>query len=138
MKKVFIGTDIFIDIILDRKPHSEFSGRLLSLCEENEIRGYTSSLVIANIYFILNKIASFQKAIQAVNKIRSLVDILPFTDKEIGESLNAEFDDFEDGVQYFIASHHKIDCLITRNTKDFKKARISILTPKEFLQTRMI
>ena len=135
MKKVFIDTDVFMDTILDRKPHAEYSTKLINLCEQNEIAGHSSSLVIANIYYILNKIAGYKKAIQAISKIRSLIAILPFTDKEIGESINAEFKDFEDGVQYFIAVNHKIDCLITRNTKDFQKANIGILTAQEFLKT---
>ncbi|MEI6614841.1 MAG: PIN domain-containing protein [Chrysiogenales bacterium] len=135
MKKIFIDTDVFLDTILDRKPHSEYSTKLINLCEQNEIAGHTSSLVIANIYYILNKIAGYKKAIQAIRKIRSLIAILPFTDKEIGEAINAEFKDFEDGVQYFIAVNHKIDCLITRNTKDFQKANIGILTAQEFLKT---
>lgn len=134
MNKIFIDTDIFLDTILDRKPHAEFSNKLLSLCEQNEINGNTSCLVIANIYYIINKISNHQKAISSIDKIRSIVSVLPFTNKEIAESINAEFRDFEDGIQYFIAVNHKIDCLITRNIKDFKKASISILTPKEFLK----
>lgn len=137
-KKIFIDTDVFLDTILDRKPHSVSSNELLNLCEHNEIEGFTSSLVLANIYYIINKIASRQKAISAISKIRSLVVVLSFTDKEIGESINAEFQDFEDGIQYFIAINNKIECLITRNTKDFQKASISILTPKEFLQALKI
>lgn len=138
MKKIFIDTGIFLDTILDRKPHSEFSNKLINLCEKNEIGGCTSSLVMANIYYIINKIANQQKAIHAISKIRSVAAVLSFTDKEIGESINAEFGDFEDGVQYFIAINNKIDCIITRNTKDFQKANISILTPKEFLLTLKI
>jgi len=138
MKKVFIDTDIFLDTILNRLPHSEFSNELISLCEQNKIDGYTSSLIVANIYYIINKIANQRKAIEAIGKIRSLVKVLPFTDKEIGESINAEFNDFEDGLQYFIAVNHKIDCVITRNTKDFRKANIGVLTPREFLQTLKI
>lgn len=52
MKKIFIDTDIFLDTILDRKPHNQFSNELINLCEKNEIDGYTSSLVIANILSI--------------------------------------------------------------------------------------
>ncbi len=133
--KIFIDTDIFLDTILDRKPHSNYSNRIISLCEQNEIQGFTSSLVIANIYYILNKLSSHNKALQAINKIRAIINILPFTDKEIGESINADFQDFEDGVQYFIAINNKVDRIITRNVKDFKKASIGILTPKEFLQS---
>lgn len=135
MKRIFIDTDVFMDSILAREPHAEYSSGLLALCEQKKITGYTSCLVIANIYYIINKIANHQKAIQAINRIRSLVSVLPFTDKEISESIHAEFHDFEDGIQYFIASNHNIDCLITRNTKDYRKASIGILTPKEFLHT---
>jgi len=138
MKKVFIDSDIFMDTILDRKPHSEFSNDLLSRCEQNQIDGFTSSLILANIYYVMRKISSHHKAIEAIGKIRSLVKVLPCTDKEVGESINAEFSDFEDGLQYFIAINNKIDCVITRNTKDFKKSSISVLTPKEFLQTLKI
>ncbi|MBI5555840.1 MAG: PIN domain-containing protein [Elusimicrobia bacterium] len=138
MKKIFIDTDVFLDTILDRNPHNEFSNELINLCEKNEIAGYTSSLVIANVYYIIKKIANHQKAIFAISKIRSLTTVLSFTDREIGESITAEFRDFEDGGQYFIAVNSKIDCIVTRNTKDFKKANISILTPREFLQTLKI
>lgn len=138
MKKIFIDTDIFLDTILGRAPHDEFSNKLINLCEKNEVVGYTSSLVIANIYYIINKLSNHQKAVHAIGKIRSLITVLSFTDKEIGESINAEFGDFEDGAQYFIAINNKIDCIITRNTKDFLKANISILTPKEFLLTLKI
>lgn len=138
MKKIFIDTDIFLDTILNRKPHSESSNKLINLCEQNEISGFTSSLVIANIYHIINKIADCRKAVAAISKIRSLITVLSFTDKEIGESINAGFKDFEDGVQYFIAVNNKMDCLITRNTKDFQKGNLGILTPKEFLQTLKI
>lgn len=138
MKKIFIDADIFLDTILDRKPHSEFSNELLSRCEQKEIAGHTSSLIIANIYYIIGKISSHKKAIDAINKIRTIINILPFTDKEIGESINADFADFEDGVQCFISLNNKVDFLITRNTKDFIKSKISVLTAQEFLQTLKI
>ncbi len=133
-RRVFIDTDIFLDTIFNRKPHCEFSQQIVSLCEQNEINGHTSSLVIANIYYIINRVSTYRKAIQAIGKIRSLLKILPLSDKEIGESINAEFKDFEDGVQYFIAMNNKIECFITRNVKDYQKSNISILTPKEFLK----
>jgi hypothetical protein len=44
MKKIFIDTDIFLDTILDRKPHSEHSTKLINLCEQNKIAGHTSKV----------------------------------------------------------------------------------------------
>ncbi len=134
--KIFIDADVFLDTVLERKPHSNYSNKIISLCELNEIQGFTSSLVIANVYYILKKISNRNKAIQAINKIRSIIKVLSFTNKEIGESISAEFLDFEDGVQYFIAVNNKVDRIITRNVKDFRKATIGVLTPKEYLQSR--
>ncbi len=137
-EKIFIDTDIFLDTILKREPHYEFSNKLIALCEQNEINGFTSSLVVANIYYIVNKLTNHNEAQQAISKIRSIIKVLPFTDKEIGESINGGFKDFEDGVQYFISVNNKISHLITRNVKDFKKANISVLSPQGYLQSQNI
>ena len=134
-EKIFIDTDVFLDTILKRKPHYEFSNKLIALCEQSEIDGFTSSLVIANIYYIVNKLTSHKEALQSISKIRSIIKVLPFTDKEICESINGGFRDFEDGVQYFISVNNKISHLITRNIKDFKKANISVLSPHGYLQS---
>lgn len=134
-EKIFIDTDIFLDTILKRKPYHEFSNKLIALCEQNEIDGFTSSLAIANIYYIVNKLTSHKEALQSISRIRSIIKILPFTDKEIGESINGGFKDFEDGVQYFITVNNKISHLVTRNIKDFKKVNISVLSPQDYLQS---
>ena len=134
-EKIFIDTDVFLDTILKRKLHYEFSNKLIALCEQSEIDGFTSSLVIANIYYIVNKLTSHKEALQSISKIRSIIKVLPFTDKEICESINGGFRDFEDGVQYFISVNNKISHLITRNIKDFKKANISVLSPHGYLQS---
>lgn len=133
-KYIYIDIDIFLDTILKRKPHHQYSDKIISLCEQNEIKGFTSALVIANIFYIINKAGNFQMAIKAIGKIRSIIKVLPLTDKEIGESINAEFKDFEDGVQYFVSINNKINFFITRNIKDFTKASTAILSPQEYLE----
>ena len=136
--KIFIDTDIFLDTLLARKPYYAFSNQILSLCEYNEVKGFTSCLVIANIYYILNKLTNRKKAIHAVSTIRAIIRVLPCTDKEIGESINSEFKDFEDGLQYFIAINNDINCIITRNIKDFKKSSISIVSAEQYLESRKL
>jgi predicted nucleic acid-binding protein len=133
--KAFIDTDVFLDTILQRQPHNGDSDLLLALCEKTRVHGHSSSLIMANLYFILRKLSGHTKAVQAVQKIRSYVKVLPLTDKEIGESIQAGFRDFEDGLQYFVCVNHGIDRFVTRNAKDFKKASIPVLSPREFLET---
>ena len=130
-QKVFLDADVILDIILERHPYDQFSGAILALCETHVIEGHTSSLILANIYFILKKYSSHAFALKTLAKLRSILNVLPLTVKEIDEAVNS---DFEDGLQYFIAFNNHISAIITRNPKDFKKSSLEIFTPKEFLE----
>lgn len=131
--KAFIDTDVILDVVFKREPFFYDSQRILSLIEKNLLSGFTSSLILANCYFIVKSQTNKNLADSTISKLRSIFTILPFTDKEIGESLNSNFNDFEDGIQYFIASNHGIDTIITRNISDFKHSVITVVQPKEFL-----
>lgn len=48
---------------------------------------------------------------------------------------NTEFTDFEDGLQYQCALEEFVDCIITRNKKDFFSSKIPVYTPSEFLKS---
>jgi len=138
IKKLFIDSDIILDIVLKREPFFSDSQRMLILIERNYFSGFTSSLIIANCYYIISSNRDKKTALKTISKIRSILNILPFTDKEIGESLNSSIKDFEDGVQYFIALNNGINNLITRNISDYRGLDINILTPKDFLNLEKI
>ncbi len=40
MKKILIDTDVLLDFFFDRKPHSDNSTIILSLCERGILEGY--------------------------------------------------------------------------------------------------
>jgi hypothetical protein len=71
---------------------------------------------------------------KSLQLLSDLVDILKIDSNIIKSALSSEFKDFEDSVQYFTATEHtKIDCLITRNVKDFKGINLPVMTPHAFL-----
>ena len=43
MKKIFVDTNIIVDLIADRKPFSKFAIELFSKAEEKKLKLYTSS-----------------------------------------------------------------------------------------------
>ena len=131
--KVFVDTDVILDVVLKIEPFFYHSQKVLSLIEKNLISGYTSSIILANCYYIINSDNSKKLAETTISKLRSIFTVLPFTDNEIGKSLNSNFKDFEDGIQYFIAINHRINTMITRNISDFKHSNITVVRPKDFL-----
>jgi predicted nucleic acid-binding protein len=137
-EKVFLDTDVILDVVFERNPHFYYSQTVLSLIEKNLIIGFTSSLILANCYYIIGSNKNRETAKQTISKLRSFLTILPFHDKEIGESLNSDIKDFEDGVQYFIAINNGLETILTRNISDFKNVDIHVLTPKDFLNLAKI
>jgi predicted nucleic acid-binding protein len=67
--------------------------------------------------------------------LRTFLNVLPVDERVIEQSLNSEFNDFEDAIQYFTAVNNGIKIILTRNKTDYKKSKILILTAEEFLKT---
>jgi hypothetical protein len=49
----------------------------------------------------------------------------------LGFAINSNFKDFEDAVQYYSGKCACVNCVVTRNTKDYKKTKLPIYTPTE-------
>jgi len=134
MKKIFIDTDIILDLLAERDPFYESAAELFSIIDTGNIKAYTSAVIIANINYILTKMLDKNKAKKNIIKIMTLLSVLSVNEKIIKLGLASDFKDFEDSLQYYTAVENKIEHLITRNIDDFKTAKITILTAEEFLK----
>lgn len=136
MKKLFIDTNIIIELLSHREPFYDESAELFSLADRKIIELSVSSLAIANTSYTLLRQTDSKKTKEILRKLRLIVKILPLDDKIIGVALNDDsFTDFEDGLQYFTAIENNQDLIITRNLKDFKKSKLPVMTASQFLET---
>lgn len=135
MKKVFIDSDVVLDLLLAREPYYTSAVRLFTLIEEKKLEGCVSSLIFANLYYLLRKAKTGSTAKAILQDLKLLLTILPVTEKTIGQALTSEFHDFEDAIQYFVAREGGIDLLITRNKKDYARGEIEVCSAAEFLST---
>ncbi len=136
MKKLFLDTNIVIDLLSRRDPYYKESATLFSLADRNKIEICISSLTIANTSYILSQQLKTIKVKEILRKLRLVVNVLPLNDKIIGLALNDEtFTDLEDGFQYFTAVEYEQEIIITRNLKDFKTSQIPVMTAQQFLET---
>jgi len=135
MKKIYFDNDVILDISIKRELDIKDSVVLLNLVEAGLFKGYTSSVIFTNTYYIQRKLVGHEISINFLKKLRLLLTILNVGDLIIQKALESEFRDFEDAVQYFAAVENKMDCIITRNVEDYKNSTVPIYTPKEFLKT---
>lgn len=134
MEKLFVDTDIILDLLSYREPFYIHSANLFSAADKNEIKLFVSSLSFANLNYILYRQFSAEQARKKLFKFKTLVTVLAVTDKIVELALSSDFKDFEDALQYFSATENNIKILLTRNLKDYKNAEISILTAEQFLK----
>ncbi len=136
MTDLFISTDVIIDFIIDRQPFSRAAAQVFTLIDQRKVKGFTSALCYSNLYYVLSKYASHKKVITMLNELSELAGILKVDDDIIKASLASDFKDFEDAIQYYTAQEYKrIDVIITRNIKDYKKSSLPVMTPETFMKT---
>lgn len=135
MKKILIDTDVILDFFFDRKPYSDQSTIILSLCEKGLIEGYITPVIMSNTYYLLRRNAKHEKVIEKLKKLLTIIHILQMDRLVIEKALNSDFKDFEDALQNFSAVNSgQIEVIITRNVKDYTKSEIGVLTPDSFLK----
>lgn len=131
MNHVFIDTNVIIDFLSDRDPFAKYSAILFQLAKENKIKIYISAITFNNTYYILRKVTTHKKAINLISEIEDYVGIQETNRNIIRRSLNSNFGDFEDAIQYYSAVQlGKIDIFTTRDLKGFKKSEIPTLSPE--------
>lgn len=134
MTKILIDTNIVIDLLAKRESFYKSAAQLFSLADKQKIELSISALTFANTNYILSRLKSTQEAREVLRRFRILIKVLPINDKIIDLALNDNnFNDFEDGLQYYSAVEYEQDIIITRDLKDFKESKIPVMTAEEYL-----
>ena len=132
MKKVFLDTNILVDLIADRKPFSKYSIEIFKKAEEKKIKLFTSSHSIATTHYLLKKYLEEKILRDVLYNLLDYVTVIAVDTDVLKKGLRSKHRDFEDSIQILCASTiEKIDCIVTRNTKDFRDSEILVLTPDE-------
>ena len=133
-KRVFVDSDIILDLLGKREPFYRFAAELCTLADTGEVELVTTSLVIANVYYLLRKANGNNRARELLRKLRLLIGVVPVTEHTVDLALNSHFSDFEDGLQYYTALECGIPILLTRNVRDYTEKGLVIQTAEEYLK----
>jgi predicted nucleic acid-binding protein len=132
MKKLFLDTNILIDLIADRKPFSKYAILLFQKAEKKDVQLFTSSHSIATAHYLLKKFLEEKELRAVLNNLLDYLTVIPVDVDILRKGLRSKHKDFEDSIQILCAtSVEKIDCIITRNTNDFKTSEIPVYTADE-------
>jgi len=133
MKKIFVDSDIILDLMLERDQFFNHAAELFNLIEKNKIKASVSALHFSNLHYIIRKVKSNELAKSVLRKLAILVNILPIDEKTIELALESDFPDFEDAIQYYACLDNDIDVIVTRNKKDYISGKLPVMSAEEYL-----
>ncbi len=137
MDHVLIDADVILDFFFDRQPFAEHAIQIFILCENNKIKGYTTPVIISNVYYLLNKISKHDVVIEKLKQLLQIIDIVEIDKTVILEALNSKFKDFEDALQNFSAENNNtIKTILTRNIKDYQQSKLAVFSPEMYLNNK--
>ena len=133
MTKVFLDTNIMLDLLGKREPFFDSIAKIATLAEAGELTLVVSALSYSTANYILEKTKTHKDILSSLQKFKNISIISDLNENVIEMALNSDFEDFEDALQYFCAFQSNCDIILTRNSKDFKISTIPTMTADDFL-----
>ncbi len=137
IRKIFFDANIFNDIFDETRVNHISSKETLLYALQNDIEVCTSCDIVTNIYYITAKYTSKIKALNALSYIKEIVQIIPFSHKELSSTVelmktDSDYTDMEDTNQYVLAMQEHCDLIIS-NDKRFISKKIACLSSYNFI-----
>lgn len=132
--RVLLDTNIVLDYLGANEGFTDDAEKVFDLASKREDIKLVSSSAITDILYVLRRAVKDRVLVrQKYESFRRRINILSVTEKDIDTAFARDWKDFEDAVQYTVAESNGVDCIISRNKKDFEEDRIPCYSPQEFL-----
>ena len=134
MRRLFLDTNIVVDLLDRREPFCRDAVRLFSMAYNGQVQLVVSPMTFATASFLLRKHGP-EGVRNLLSNFRQLACVAATDECTVDDSLASQFQDIEDAMQYYTALHANAEAIITRNGKDFKASRLPVMTATEYLST---
>lgn len=135
MEKVFVDTNIILDLLAQRAPHFIAAKELFKKAEDQKLEILISTMSFISTEYILRKQIGKEKAKLALAAINSITTVCNSGQKTIDLALLSKMNDFEDAFQYYTALENSANVFITRDPKGFIGAAIPVMNAEDYLKT---
>ena len=131
--KLFIDTNVVLDVLAQREPWFGDSARLLAHIEQGGATGHMAAHTLTTLHDLLARHLGQQKTAAVLIDLTTLLRVEPVDRQVLQQALALGWRDFEDAVQAVTAAQCQADYLVTRNPRDFKQSLVPVIMPSEFL-----
>lgn len=131
--RVFVDTNILLDVLARREPFYPDAARIWSLAERGRIEALISVISFNNVYYVVRKASNRKSAERSLRLMRGIFTPVSLSVQILNQAIDAGYDDFEDAIQFHSAIQADADCLVTRDKGHFAATHLPVLSPAAFL-----
>lgn len=130
---LLIDTNVVLDVFLEREPFLAMSYRTITLSRRYQnVQNFISASSVTDIYYIAYRnLKNHQIVREKFKDLFKFVGVATVTSKDIHKAFDLNWKDFEDSVQYAVATSNNFDGIVTRNMQGFDGDEVKIFTPEE-------
>ena len=132
--RILVDTNVFLDLLLSRKPFFKDGIKFINKCKRERHEIYINSMQFRDIEYIIRKHTDNKQTYDMlINGVYGIVNkVIPLT---ADDAINAIFEpgkDFEDTLLANSAESAGLQVIVSSNAKDFPTSNVRAFTLKEF------
>lgn len=132
--RVLIDTCVIIDALQSRAPFAEAAQRIFLYSANRQFEGYITAKAATDIYYLTHRLThSDEETRKILSKLYILFHLLDTTSLDCRKAISSEIGDYEDAIMVETAIRSEMDCIVTRNVKDYSKSSVRVYEPTAFL-----
>ena len=133
--RVLVDTCVIVDALQSQVPFAEAAQKLFIYSANKWFDGYITAKSVSDIYYLTHRIThSDIETRKILSKLFILFQLLDTTSLDCRKAISSEMNDYEDAIMVETAVRSGMDCIVTRNIKDYVKAPIKVCDPASFLE----
>ena len=111
MKRLFLDTNIVVDVLERREPFCHDAVRLFTMAYNKQVQLIVSPMTYSTASFLLRKHGP-EGVRNLLSNFRQLSRVATTNEQTVDDSLASQFNDFEDAMQYYTAVKAKADVIL--------------------------
>jgi predicted nucleic acid-binding protein len=128
--RVLIDTCVIIDALQSRAPFAEAAQKIFLYSANKQFDGYITAKASTDIYYLTHRLThSDVETRKILSKLYTLFHLLDTTSLDCRKAISSEISDYEDAIMVETAIRSEMDCIVTRNMKDYTKASVTVYEP---------
>ena len=133
--KALIDTCVVVDVLQKREPFFEASMKVLAAVAQQQCIGVLTAKSLTDIHYLLRRsLHDEEKARVLLRRLFGLFAVEDTCAMDCQLALGALTKDYEDAIMVETAKRLRLNCIVTRNLKDYMVADVPVYAPEEFLK----